>query len=336
MGKYRYKVSVIVPIYNANNHLRKCLDSLVNQSLLGIQLILVLDKPTDGSDRIAKSYSQIKGLHIVENQYNIHLGRTRNVGLKCVEGKYVGFCDHDDICDLKMFEKLYSIMEESDADMVLSPFIAVDSSMNELVYNDYTDSKEAILKNIFLTTIGILPSDKREIRDLSVPKTIWNKLYRADIIKKYNINFVDTKLIAPEDTIFNIEYLHRCTTIAFCHEKLYYHVYHDNNTGNSVEYKSILKYANGLEYIYDFLKDQELLDKDGIKERFYNTVKSYIYTTSVVEFKTHGVISTLKKLRQIRTRDFIRSAYRNGENVAFRGKYSVKAQIINSFIKILI
>lgn len=336
MEKYKYKVSVIVPIYNAGNHLRECLDSLVNQTLQGIQLILVLDKPTDGSEKIAKSYSQTAGLHIIENQYNIHLGKARNAGLKCVEGKYIGFCDHDDVCDVKMFERLYNIMEESEADIGLSPFVAVDSSMKELVYNDYADSKEAILKNIFLTTVGVLSTDKEEIKDLSIPKTIWNKLYRADIIKKYNINFVDTKAIAPEDTIFNIEYLCKCTTVAFCHEKLYYHVYHNNNTGNSIEYKSIIKYVNGLGYIYGFLKKQELLDKGDIRERFYNTVKSYIYTSAIVEFKTRGVISTFKKLREIRAIDFIQSAYRNGSNIAYRGNSSVKVLIISNIIKKII
>lgn len=332
MENYRYKVSVIVPIYNAGNHLRRCLDSLVNQTLKELQLILVLDKPTDGSDIIAKEYARAKDIYVIEGRKKLHLGGARNAGLKYVEGKYIGFCDHDDVCDLQMFENLYHSVEENKADIGFSPFVAVSSSGTELIYNDYIDSKKATAKNIFLTTIGLHPSDDSGMRDLSIPKTIWNKLYKADIIRKYNIKFVDTKIMSPEDTIFNIEYLCRCSTVAFCHEKLYFHIYH-NNTGDSVEYKSIIKYVEGLEYIYDFLKKQGLLDKDDIRERFYNTVKFHICTTSIVEFKKRGAISIFRKLRQVRLKSFVEKAYRNTGDTVYRGSCSKRQKIINSIIK---
>ena len=86
------KVSIIVPIYNAGKFLEKCLDTLVNQTLKDIEIILVLDCPTDGSDRIAREYAEKDPrIRLIINEQNLNIGLSRNEGLKIAQGEYIGF-----------------------------------------------------------------------------------------------------------------------------------------------------------------------------------------------------------------------------------------------------
>ena len=86
------KVSIIVPIYNAGKFLEKCLDTLVNQTLKDIEIILVLDCPTDGSDRIAREYAEKDPrIRLIVNEQNLNIGLSRNEGLKIARGEYIGF-----------------------------------------------------------------------------------------------------------------------------------------------------------------------------------------------------------------------------------------------------
>ena len=117
------KVSIIVPIYNAGEFLGRCLDSLIHQTLKDIEIILVLDVPTDGSDKVAEMYAdQDNRIKLVYNESNLHIGFSRNAGLKIASGEYVGFADHDDYCETDMFEKLYKKAKKDNADVVVSNF----------------------------------------------------------------------------------------------------------------------------------------------------------------------------------------------------------------------
>ena len=101
------KVSVIVPIYNAGENLVRCLDTIVNQTLKDIEIILVLDCPTDGSDVIAKNFAQQDSrIIILENTTNLHIGESRNRGIEIAKGEYLHFSDHDDYRELDMLEKI--------------------------------------------------------------------------------------------------------------------------------------------------------------------------------------------------------------------------------------
>jgi len=100
------KVSIIVPIYNAGKFLEKCLDTLVNQTLKDIEIILVLDCPTDGSDRIAREYAEKDPrIRLIVNEQNLNIGLSRNEGLKIARGEYIGFSDHDDWICTKNYTK---------------------------------------------------------------------------------------------------------------------------------------------------------------------------------------------------------------------------------------
>lgn len=112
------KISVIVPIYNVENYLEKCLNSLVSQTLSDIEIIAINDGSTDSSYEIAKEYEKKYENFVLINNKNHGLSYTRNCGLKKAKGKYIMFIDSDDYIDTNTCERLYNFAEEKHADIV--------------------------------------------------------------------------------------------------------------------------------------------------------------------------------------------------------------------------
>lgn len=331
-----YKISIIVPVYNAGFHLKKCLDSLVNQTLNGIQILAVSDCPTDGSDRIVAEYARDNGnISLLSNTHNLHVGNSRNRALEVAKGKYIGFFDHDDFGEPYMFERLYEIAEKEQADLVVSPFVAIDEKGNELSYFDYPNENVSVA-DIFKTSIGLTQRDNKAYSKLSAPKTIWNKLYRNDIIQNNHIRFIDTKISAPEDTPFNIEYLYYCKRVAFCHQRLYYHVYHGSNTGETVEYKSLIKYMSAFFYIHNFLEGKGAFKDEELRERFNNTVRYNIIITSLNEWKNKGFVFFIKNVLKIK-KDyvFVRDAFKNTYKIKLLNGTSFKMNAASKMLSLI-
>lgn len=167
------KLSVIVPCYNGEKYISKTLDSLVNQTMKDILIIIINDGSTDNSLNIINSYKQnYPDLIKVVNQENIGIAATRNVGLSLVETEYFGFLDSDDYTSLDMFEKMYNKAKQSDADIVVSNFTWVypDGSEKLEVEGPYK-AKQDMMINLFAV--------------------LWNKIYKTSFVKSTNIKFPD-------------------------------------------------------------------------------------------------------------------------------------------------
>ena len=116
------KVSVVVPIYNVENYLRECLDSLIHQTLKDIEIICVNDGSTDSSLEIIEEYAKRDNRIKVINKLNTGLGATMNIGINAATSEYIGILESDDFTDIKMFEDLYFVAKQHDADIVISDF----------------------------------------------------------------------------------------------------------------------------------------------------------------------------------------------------------------------
>ena len=162
------KVSVIVPVYNVEKYLAKCLDSLVNQTM-PIEIIVINDSSLDSSqsiiDSYASKYPNIKS-YVKENG---GIADVRNYGLDKVETEYFGFLDSDDYAKLDMYEKLYHKAIEEDADIVVSNFYWVNNDKITIgLDGDYQTKKEMLVK---------------------LMATLWNKLYKTSTIKNSKLRF---------------------------------------------------------------------------------------------------------------------------------------------------
>lgn len=303
MSYKKPKVSIIVPVYNAGDRFIKCMETLVNQTLHEIEIILILDCPTDGTDCIAKQYAAIdKRIIIIENETNLHIGKSRNVGLKIAKGEYIGFSDHDDYRELTMYERLYSYALQQDADVVLSLPVYVKNGEKE-VYKFNTDSihlKKAILKDLI--------SFGENLYKGGIFVCVNNNLYRSDFLKSIDVLFVDTNNITPEDVLFQIEIINKSSSTCILNEGLYYHLFHDSNEGRKYSYHSYKKRGAGMNMIYEYLKRENIYD--DYKNDFYKgVVKQFLYSLSGALFPKINIFLFLKAAKHLRSFSFCKEAF---------------------------
>ena len=189
------KVSIIVPVYNAEKYLERCINSLKNQSLKSIEIILVDDSSTDSSlemcNKMAVEDSRIKVIHKV----NEGAGYARNAALEIVTGEYIGFLDSDDFVEIDMFKTLYDKAVQYDSDLVMSGVLFVDGNMfskeGECKRKTYFDEDthfdtEDSLKKLRMGIVGATPEDSD---DSKYGMSIWKNLFKTEVIKKNNITF---------------------------------------------------------------------------------------------------------------------------------------------------
>lgn len=164
------KVSIIVPVYNVEKYLEKCLDSLINQTLKDIEIICVNDGSKDNSLKILEKYSQKDNRIIIINQDNAGLSVARNSGIDIAKGEYIGFVDSDDWVDLDFYEKLYNSAIKNDADIAVSSIIR---------WRKYNKKYRVKYEDKVYTTL------QEKISACFIPKIcyVWNKLYKTHIVQ---------------------------------------------------------------------------------------------------------------------------------------------------------
>ena len=228
----RYKVSVIIPVFNAGNYLRECLDSLINQTLKDMEFILVLDCPTDGSESICSEYeAKDQRIKLVVNGESLHIGCSRNRGLDIAQGEYIGFSDHDDYRELYMYEKLYHRAKKNKADMVLG--VTVNEENGQRRVFDYPLIEEKAIGEFAVRDL-IGCGNNRD--DIPLAVNIHPNLYKREMIVHNHIKFVDTKKVVPEDRLFNLECLLHAKRTELERTPLYYHRILDSSEGHQASY----------------------------------------------------------------------------------------------------
>jgi len=168
------KISVIVPVYNTEKYLGKCLDSLVNQTLENIEIIIVNDGSLDNSQRIIDKYDGKYSFIKSFRKENGGLSDARNFGIKRATGEYIGFVDSDDWVELDMFEKMYNKAIKSDFDIV---------SCN-LTYRFKKENRDFV-RNGGITKDILLHKDKKKFMITMYP-TVWNKIYKKKLFRGEN------------------------------------------------------------------------------------------------------------------------------------------------------
>ncbi len=166
-------ISIIVPVYNVEKYLSKCLDSIINQLYKNIEIILINDGSTDNSKKICEEYVMKDNRITLINTKNSGQSAARNVGINAAKGKYIGFVDSDDYIEPSMFQYLYNLIKDNKADISICNYLycTENSNLNLLEQKDYVlefTKKEALAK--------LLKGDM--IQDF-----VWNKLYRKELFK---------------------------------------------------------------------------------------------------------------------------------------------------------
>ena len=197
------KVSVIVPVYNAAAYLPHCLDTLACQTLKELEIILVLDRPTDGSEKIAEDYAaRFPQIRLLYNEKNLHAGESRNRGLDVATGEYIGFVDADDFVEARMFEDMYLTAKERNADVVLtdrqtcSPGEEPAVTLKDRAALQVQGGEEFLRSQLLAMVEGQF--------GLAL-SWLYTHLYRREFLQRHGLRLADSRGMMSEDLLFNVQ-----------------------------------------------------------------------------------------------------------------------------------
>jgi len=227
------KISVIIPVYNSEKYLKRCLDSVIYQTFKDLEIILIDDGSKDGSARICEEYKKMDNRIVLLRQPNRGQGFARNNGLKMATGMYISFVDSDDYIKLDMYEKLLGAIESTGAETCLFGFHRVnDGEIKHTRTNDISGTfkgREALDK-IFLNILGTEPSCYNDFR------ISWHSpclsLFSLGLIQEHNISFPSEGDFVgyKEDSLFNLDYYSHALNVTVLNEAFYYYCLNPNTT----------------------------------------------------------------------------------------------------------
>ena len=246
-------ISIIVPIYNAEKYLNKCIDSLVNQTKKELEFILVNDGSTDSSEDIIKSYKD-KRIKYFKNK-NQGIGKTRNFGIDKATGKYLMFLDSDDYLDINACEKLYNKAIKEKSDLVVFDFYRVEETLKEVTINNFKSSSLKENPNLLLD-INLGPC---------------NKLIKRELIDKNNTRFNEE--LKYEDTPFVTEIIKNANKISKLNEYLHYYVIHSNSE-TTVRDERVFDIIKIIDIIRNQYKDEKYME-DIVNKLTVRTFTNY-------------------------------------------------------------
>lgn len=247
------KVSVIVPVYNVEKYLDRCLDSLVNQTLQEIEIIVINDSTPDQSQIIIDKYMNLYPNKVFSYiKPNGGLSDARNYGMSKMKGDYFGFVDGDDYVEYSMFEKLYERATQEEADVTTCDFYwTYPNRLQRATDGPYTNERELLTK--------MMP-------------TVWNKLYKKSWFDSLDIKFPVG--LRYEDSSFSIRLAPFIRKLAYVNEPLVYYVQRQD----SITYTQNSKVGDMLTVfndIFEFYQKHNLYDQYQ-SELEYLTLKYFL------------------------------------------------------------
>ena len=214
-----YKVSVIIPIYNVEDYLEECIQSVINQTLSGIQIILVDDGSTDNSGSICEEYRNKDNVLIIHKP-NGGLSSARNAGLKVAEGDYIFFLDSDDWLELDALERLYKLAIDYNVDFVRFRLKADDGSTISMGADSLLSTglyvKDRIVNQLYS---NLICTDKLE---LGVIISAWRSLYKKSFLIENSLTFEDLVRYS-EDILFSTILVTKTNKFYYIDDKIFYH-----------------------------------------------------------------------------------------------------------------
>ncbi|MBQ4104836.1 MAG: glycosyltransferase family 2 protein [Clostridia bacterium] len=293
-------VSIVVPVYNVEKYLDRCIKSIINQTYENLEIILVDDGSTDSSPRMCDSYAEKDNRIKVLHKENAGAGLARNSGLELATGRYIFFFDSDDYVDTTTVEKCVNTAKSKKADVVMF------GRCN--VYDDGT-VKEDKLPESDIEFVG--ESVKNQLLpglftyELGFGISVWGKMFDLNIIRSSGISYMSEREVFSEDAVFILDVFSKVRKVSVLCENLYY--YYKNDNSYSRTYKS-----NHQPLCDEFLSVcTEHAEQFNYPQKVVNYIKSRYHTYSLVGMK-QLVASDLPKnekkceLRKIFRNPFLR------------------------------
>lgn len=258
------KYSIVIPVYNSEKTLERCLNSLLSQNRIDIEIIAVNDGSTDRSWILLESYKKIYNCLKVVNQSNGGVSQARNIGIETATGDYILFVDSDDYVSEEYFNKLDSFGDE---DLCVFARQNIGSKQTDSSFFDSIDSKATFSKKLEQLTIG---------RKMLPP---WNKRFKKSIIQNNQIRFIEDFQIG-EDFDFCMNYVMNCSSIQVSNKAIYY-LDVSNQNSLSRKYRPLLN--KKLKAVYLHIENMfAVYNNSNINQKRLLAVIDYLYVRNVI------------------------------------------------------
>lgn len=300
-------ISVIVPVYNVEEYLPTCIESILNQTYEDLEILLIDDGSTDNSGKICDEYAKRDNRCIVIHQLNKGLSGARNTGLDHATGEYISFIDGDDYIHPQMLEILYEALHKGDYDFSMTLYKEVQTKEPTQFISIY--ASQELDQDQLIYSLYKSYKKKNDYPEISF-HVVWNKLYKKSIIK--SINFIKT---SSEDAVFNNSVYLKCKKVIIINAITYYWV----QRPTSITHQGINQtYINRILSYYQCLKNipknndkyraaaLEKLYKSMVTYKFYvqnsslkielKKINQSIKKETILEFKSNRYISPLHKI----------------------------------------
>lgn len=248
------EISVILPVYNSENYIKECLDSLLSQTFKDIEILCIDDGSTDGSLNILKDIEKTDSRITVITQENMGVAKTRNNGLNLVKGNYVYFMDSDDCLDKNAFKKLHDNITSNRSDFCIMKVIFVNGS-EEYKFPAFDIDKEFDKVNFSDFTFTYKDVKSHVLNDLFAP---WLKLYSAEFLKS-NDDFTFPEIKSYSDAPFHVKTMLNASKISFVPEYLYYYRENDGSLVHSSS--NTINFFRLSDIIEDYLVKNDFIDE---------------------------------------------------------------------------
>lgn len=279
------KVSIIIPVYNAEIYIGKCIESLEKQTYNNIEIVIVNDKSNDSSLEICKK-KQLNDnrIKIYENPKNMGVSETRNLGIRKATGDYLMFVDADDYLNENAIEVLVKCIKEKKCEIVRFEYNTIINNELTEIDNDMYKSDRYLNKNDiiegFINKLGF--------------NTLWISIINMNFLKESKI-FFNSDYICAEDMLFNMELFPKAKGIFYLHKRLYNYNVNDNSVTNTKDKNKICKKISDAINIYDmyyeFLKQYNKDDKA-------NREKIAIKSLKMISYELENIVYVKCKKRE--------------------------------------
>lgn len=282
------KISVIIPVYNAEKYLTKCLNSIVNQTYTNLEIILVNDGSKDSSLNICYEYNKKDDRIKIINNDNHGASYSRNCGIDISTGEYIMFIDADDYVENSFIEKLFVCDEYEIYDLFISCYTDFYSKniFKEQKLID-RDMLSFVLQKDYLNIVKYL-------------RTPWGKIYKSNIIKKNNIKF-PVDYVTAEDQIFNFVYLKYVKKYRFLNEGLYFYRHENKDSlSSSKSYEAFISNIKKLNIEKSFLNEMNIENKEKIMgDDAVELIGGYVFLSNESIFNYFNYKKRLKLIKSI-------------------------------------
>lgn len=305
-------ISVIVPVYNCETYISNCLDSILNQTYANIEIVIVNDGSSDGSEKIIKEYIERDRRIMYHYQNNSGPSAARNKGISCARGEYLVFVDSDDTVDELYIEQMLRKMIDSRSDLVCCGYRDV-SMYGVLKCTDFKFDSSVSMHTFMDMVCG------------GTGGVLWGKIYKAEIIKKNNLE-MDKNIFMSEDLVFVLQYVSHCSSFAAINEHLYnYNRLNQNSISSkmSMNYmKNYILVCQHMESIFNSVNMGEHRINVIVTKRIQDVVINLVEQQSI-NIKVIGIKNAINNVKQLVTAQYIEE---------YRNKFTTKSSLYKPYV----